>query len=105
VPYNREVAEQRGPSPFTAALRANGYTLRRFSEFAKVTYNHVVNVSRGRSRASAELAEAFEKATGQGIEEFLEAGQASGYVRKSTDAPGARWSEDRKRRQSGKRGK
>lgn len=90
MPYNRKAARERGPSPFTDALRAAGYTLATFAEKAGVTYNHVVNVSRGRSRVSAEVRRTFAEVCGYDVDQVVEADQLGRYVRHSTESPGAK---------------
>lgn len=98
MPYNKEVAKERGPSPFTLALREHGHTLARFAALCdradkdetEPYYNHIVNVSRGRSRVAPVVREQFEKLTEFSVAEVVEEWQMEPYVRKSTGSPNAR---------------
>ncbi len=98
MPYNKKVARERGPSPFTLALRELGYTLERFAELCdkadkgsdELYYNHIVNVSRGRSRVAPVVREQFEKLAKYPVADVVEEWQMEPYVRKSTGSPGAR---------------
>lgn len=89
MPYNREVAQENGPSPFTAALRAHGMTLQSAAEEWNVGYNHIVNIARGRARVHKNVIEGFEKLTGYPVDEVVWPEQMLSRGQRGTTSPNA----------------
>lgn len=76
-------------SAFTGALFDVGYTMREAATLWGVSYQHILNVSRGRTRPALPVLLGFRKLTGKPIEPYLSEWQKTGaYQPKYQNARG-----------------